>query len=110
MGIREQAREKVEILARWLGIRRARCYKQCFLGEDGVKPSIEGERVLADLRQFARIGRASFPIAVDGNMRMDPIKLARIEGRREVVWRILEHINLDEAAIQTFVEVMENED
>ena len=109
MGIREQAAEKVEILARWLGIRRARCYKRCFMDETSDKPSLDGERVLADLRQFARIGRASFPIAVDGNMRMDPIKLARMEGRREVVWRILEHINLDEAAIQTFVEVTEND-
>jgi hypothetical protein len=99
----------VEVLERKLGLFRARAYKRCFQDETGEHISLDGQRVLADLRRFARIGQASFPVAVDGNMRMDPIKLARMEGRREVVWRMLEHINLDEAAIQTFMEVTVDE-
>lgn len=100
--------QRVEMLARRLGLLRARCYKRVFYDETAERVSLDGEHVLADLRKFARIGEATFPVAIDGHMRMDPIKLARMEGRREVVWRILGHINLDEAAIQTFVEVSDD--
>lgn len=105
--VREETRKLVEFAHRRIAMLRARTYKRAFYEGDAV--SIDGERVLADLREFARIGRASFPVATDAGGRMDPIKLARFEGRREVVWRILEHINLDEAAIQLFVEVSDDE-
>ena len=98
----ERAKQVAQNLARILDVKRARCFKGCFLGEDG-ETTLEGNRVLADLRRFAMLGRHSFIRDAEG--RLDPLSMARIEGRREVVNRILDHLRLDEQAIQNLVEV-----
>lgn len=99
-------RQKVQILKRRILIGTSRCFKACFLTEDG-KPSYEGERALADLRNFARMagGPDDHLFLRDLEGRIDPISMARIEGRREVVSRIGRFLNLDPATVQTFVEV-----
>lgn len=100
------ARQRVTSVKRRILITTSRCFKACFLGEDG-RPTYEGERAIADLRNFARMGHGpndhAFLRDLDG--RIDPISMARIEGRREVVSRLARFLSLDPAAVQQFVEV-----
>jgi len=98
--------ERVKSAKRRILIGTARCFKACFLGEDG-KVSYEGERAIADLRKFARMGHGPDDHAFlrDLEGRIDPISMARIEGRRETVNRLVRFLELDPAAVQQFVEV-----
>lgn len=98
--------ERVKSAKRRILITTARCFKACFMGEDG-RPTYEGERALAELRNFARMGHGPNDHAFlrDLEGRIDPISMARIEGRREVVARIARFLELDPAAVQQFVEV-----
>lgn len=92
-------------------LRTSTCFKACFLDEDG-DPTFEGERVLADLRNFAResySGRNSHSFLRDLNGKIDPISMARIEGRREMFRRMCNFLSLDPSEVQHFVEVTENE-
>lgn len=97
---------RIKLLTRKILITTARCAKACFLGEDG-RPTYEGERLLADLRNFARLpgAQADHSFLRDLEGRIDPISMARIEGRREVVNRLTKFLNLDPATVQQFVEV-----
>lgn len=79
----------------------SRCVKACFLVDDGA--TIEGQRVLADLRKFAKLDDHSFLRDLRGTI--DPLSLARIEGRREVVRRLINFMELDPAEVARFVEV-----
>lgn len=99
----EKLRQVVDSLARRLLMRRSQIYKAIFLQGDGRTPTYEGNRALADLRKFAMMDRHAF--LRDGNQSIDPLSMARIEGRREVVRRIEQHIQLDEAQIRELVEV-----
>lgn len=109
MSIYERSREMVEIVARRLGFLRVVSYKRVFHDAElpGNVVSRDASHVLADLRKFAWIGKHSF--GRDQTNRIDPIAMARIEGRREVFYRIMDHLNLDETAIQTFMEVSVDE-
>lgn len=60
--------------------------------------TIAGERVLADLRDFAGLARQS-------NFDPDPHVMAYREGKRAVVMRIIHHLNLDEAQVQQMIGV-----
>ena len=75
------------VLWRWL-----------FLAEDGSTHRRVGEKVLADLRDFAGM---KYP----GTFQTDPLRLARAAGRRDVVMRICHFLKLDETQIQQFVEI-----
>lgn len=88
-------------------ISSSRCAKACFLGPDAVTPTFEGARLLADLRNFARMGHRPNEHAFlrDLEGRIDPLSMARIEGRREVVDRLTRFLKLDPALVQDFVEV-----
>lgn len=57
-----------------------------------------GEIILADLRDHAKF---SEPLPLD----IDPLAMARIEGRRETVRRILNYLNLDEAVVGEIMEL-----
>jgi hypothetical protein len=67
-----------------------------FLADDG-RPHPAGEHVLADLREFALVGRPIFS--------SDPLIMARRLGRREVVERLINYLNLDEKAVQQLMEL-----
>lgn len=67
-----------------------------FLKEDG-KPHLIGEQALADLRDFAMVGQPIFS--------PDPLIMARRLGRREVVERIINYLNLDEATVQHLMQL-----
>lgn len=98
--------ERVKSIKRRILISTARCFKACFMGEDG-RASYEGERAIADLRAFARMGHGPNDHAFlrDLEGRIDPISMARIEGRRETVNRIVRFLELDPSTVQQFVEV-----
>lgn len=80
---------------RW-NARRSLHYRACFFGETNA-PTVHGEKVLADLNRFCR-GNAS---AFDPHPRIH----ALLEGRREVLLRILTLLNVDSAELARFVEV-----
>lgn len=65
--------------------------RQLFLAPNG-QVHRSGEILLADLRDFAAVGMPIFS--------SDPLIMARRLGRREVVERIVNYLNLDEQAVQ----------
>lgn len=82
--------------ARFKGRLRRWFWRALFLAEDG-KPHLVGEHALADLRDFAMVGRPIFS--------SDPLVTARRLGRREVVERIFNYLNLDEGTVQKLMEL-----
>lgn len=64
---------------------------------DGEKMHRAGEVILADLRDFARVGMPIFDT--------DPLVMARRLGRREVVERIMNYLELDETVVQQLMQV-----
>jgi hypothetical protein len=72
-------------------------YRWLFVGENGDFRRV-GEHVLADLRSFCFADR---PTIFD----LEPIVMARREGRREVFMRVQNFLNLDEAAVQKLMEL-----
>lgn len=56
-----------------------------------------GEVLLADLREYSGLGRSAF--------NSDPLKMARIAGRQDVVLRIVNYLNLDEREVQKLMEL-----
>jgi len=76
---------------------RGRLWRWLFLsGADEVHKA--GEVVLADLRSFCFLDRASIFDA-------DPHVMAYREGRRSVAMRIMNYLNLDEKAVQQLMEI-----
>jgi hypothetical protein len=77
---------------------RARHYRALFLDEDG-EVSIHGRKVLADLNRFCRGNASTF--------HADPRTHALLEGRREVLLRLLTLLKIDSATIAKYVEVID---
>lgn len=95
-------RAAVENIKRWRELELARCVKACFRDEEG-NISLEGQRVIADLREKARLFESG--IRRDGRGVIDHDDLVRIEGRREIVLRLINLLELDPMEIARFVEV-----
>lgn len=55
----------------------------------------EGDKVLTDLAVFCRFGESTASIDPRTGQ-YDPLKSAFLEGRREVILRILQHLNLSQ--------------
>lgn len=83
-------------ILRWRSVLQSRAYKALFRPNDGMPR--EAEQVLADLRHFSFADR---PTIFDPDVAV----MARREGRREVFVRIINMLNLDEAAVQQLMEV-----
>jgi hypothetical protein len=78
----------------------ARAYKACFCGEDG-KLTLEGSQVIADLREQSKLfGSASRRGGV-----IDKDQLLEIEGRRQVVLRLINVLELDPLGVARLMEV-----
>lgn len=86
----------IEDLRRLWNARRAAAYRACLTGDDG-RPTPQGERMLADLRNFCRGNASTFD--------PDPRIHALLEGRREVLLRIINFLNVDSAELAKLVEV-----
>lgn len=77
-------------MTRWL-------WRALFLADDG-QLHMAGHHVLADLRDFA--APPGVPL-----FSADPLVMARRIGRREVFERIVNYLNLDEATVQTLMQL-----
>jgi hypothetical protein len=88
----------LNLAQRFVNARRARHYQAVFQDEDG-EISVHGRKVLADLDRFCRGNQSAF--------HPDPRTHALLEGRREVLLRLLHFLNIDSAAIAPFVEVID---
>lgn len=104
------ARHPVEAaVERMIGRKAAelsRRVKACFCEADGKTVTLEGRAVIADLRTFAYLGGSkqhSFLRDLTG--RIDTHSMARIEGRREAVNRLIDFLKLDPDEVARFVEV-----
>jgi hypothetical protein len=71
-------------------------YRTAFTGDDGAM-RIATQHVLADLREYSFARTSAFD--------PDPIIMARRQGRRDVWLRISNYLNLDEAQVQTLMEI-----
>jgi hypothetical protein len=80
----------------------SRSYKEMFRNEGQLIHA--GQHVLADLRDFC-LAKAGPPRLFD----TDPLVMARRLGRREVFDRIINFLNLDEAEVQTLMEIDDGE-
>jgi hypothetical protein len=102
----EDAQRKIQSILRRRSIELARCVKACFLdGRTGIA-TLEAERVIADLRKFAYLGsHKQHAFLRDLTGAIDPLSMARIEGRREVVNRLIDFLELEPSAVRAFVEV-----
>lgn len=76
--------------------KRAFHYQAVFFGEDG-ELTHHGAKVIADLRDFCRANKSTFDA--------DPRVHALLEGRREVVLRIFDMLNIDSRDVRHIVEV-----
>ena len=88
----------LNVAQRMFNARRARHYRALFLDEDG-SISVHGQKVLADLNRFCRGNSSAF--------HADPRVHALLEGRREVLLRLLTFLKIDSATIAQFVEVID---
>jgi hypothetical protein len=77
-------------------------YKACFCDDEG-RLTLEGGRVLADLRERSMLFKSA--IRRDGRGVIDREELARIEGRREIVLRIINALELDPLGVARLMEV-----
>lgn len=75
---------------------QSRQVKAVFFAQEG-KLSRAGEAVLSDLRDYCRAQETLFDT--------DPLIMARMAGRREVWLRLVKFLNLDEAQVQSLMEV-----
>lgn len=83
------------LLSRWP---RRWIYRAMFTAEDG-RLHRGGEILLADLRDFAGMGAWKSPFDTDA------LVMARRIGRQDVVRRITDFLNLDEASVQLLMEL-----
>lgn len=79
---------------------RRRAYRRLFLNGEG-KIKSDAVPVLAELRRFC--------CATGSNFDPDPYVHAMREGRREVFWRIMTWLSVDEAEVLKLVEAYETE-
>jgi hypothetical protein len=82
------------------GRKLQRSYKACFCDADG-KLTAEGSHVLADLRQQARL----FASASRRGGEIDKDQLLEIEGRRQIVLRVINALELDPLGVARLMEV-----
>lgn len=92
----------VATLADRRGRKLQRCYQACFCDAEG-KLTHEGERVLADLRNQAKLFASGVRRTAAGAIDKD--NLLELEGRRQIVLRVLNALELDPIGIARLVEV-----
>lgn len=95
----------VESLRRRRERKLARCIRACFLDDLGALTE-EGGFVLADLRTHAKLFQSG--IRRDPRGVLDRDELLRMEGRRELVLRMINLLDLDPLLIGKLVEVDDN--
>lgn len=97
-GLAETAQDAAARALEFANGNRAHAYQRLFHDGDG-EISHFGEKVLADLNKFCRGNKTTF--------HPDARAHALAEGRREVLLRILNFLNVDSAEIAKFVEIID---
>lgn len=97
-GLSGTAQEAAQRLLEFANGNRARAYQRIF-HDDAGNITYFGEKVLADLNKFCRGNKTTF--------HPDARAHALAEGRREVLLRILNFLNVDSAEIAKFVEIID---
>lgn len=69
--------------------KKRRAYRQLFLTSQGHLNEA-AEEVLDDLRKFCWLG---------GSLAPEPYALAMAEGRRQVYWRLIRHLEINERVL-----------
>lgn len=64
---------------------------------DGAQLRVSAEYVLADLRDYARLGKSIYS--------SEPLLMARYAGRQELLQRLINYLNLDEEQVQKLMEI-----
>jgi hypothetical protein len=82
------------------GRKLQRCYRACFCDAEG-KLTVEGANVLADLREQSRL----FASASRRGGDIDKDQLLEIEGRRQIVLRVINALELDPLGVARLMEV-----
>lgn len=90
--------DDASLLQRVKNARRASHYKALFLDDDG-QPSIASQKVLADLNRFCRGNQSTY--------QSDPRAHALLEGRREVLLRLLNFLGVPSHELAKYVEVQD---
>ncbi len=94
---------RIELMKKRLLVSLSRCFKACFLEADGKTPTYEGARALEYMRKVAWMDRHS--LVKDARGAIDPLALARIEGRRELYRDVMRMLKIDPETVGSFVEV-----
>ena len=94
-GMEERAQSLVLNLLRRRAVTVSRHYKRLFMPTG--RPDRDAEIVLADLREFSGMRSSGFST--------DPLVMARNAGRREVMMRISDFLDLDESQVAKMMEV-----
>jgi hypothetical protein len=81
----------------------SRCAKACFFEDDSKTPTLEGARILAEMRKHATLFHSS--IGKDRNGRIDVENMIRMEGRREIVLWLNNLLELGPVEVARLVEV-----
>jgi hypothetical protein len=95
-----------KMIARISAIRDAelsRCVKACMTEPKTGIVTPEAERVIADMRKNAKLFSSS--ITRDRSGKIDQEEMLRMEGRREIVLRFINLLELDPSEVAQFVEV-----
>ncbi len=87
---------------------RRAAYQRTFLGDDNL-PHKDGAIVLADLKRFCYVERTTAKVSL-ATQTIDPMAMAFAEGRREVFMRLIQFLNLDDAAIHRLTEPQQGDD
>lgn len=91
----ETLSDNANFLSKLVNARRAHNYKLVFMDDDGT-PSLAGQKMLADLNRFCRGNKSTYD--------PDPRAHALLEGRREVLLRILNFIGIPSHELNQYVE------
>ncbi|HET8534950.1 MAG TPA: hypothetical protein VFL74_05310 [Sphingomicrobium sp.] len=102
-GFREKLAAAVESVRRRRDSMLSVHAKACFLDPGGKGLSFDGERLLADLRNKAKLFGSSITRDLQG--RIDTEEMLRMEGRREIVLRLINLLELDPQEVARLVEV-----
>ena len=79
---------------------RSDCYQRLFTKE--LKLTKDGQDVLQDLCDFAKYGKSE-------RIKLDALEMAKMQGRREVIERIIFYINLTYTQRDILKQISDNE-
>jgi hypothetical protein len=99
----DQLKAAVEDLRARRNRELARSARACFCDPVTGEISRDGKRLLADLARAAKLGGTA--VTRDNSGRVDPLALAVVEGRRELLNRLINLLGVEPASVPQIAEV-----